>query len=110
MSTYWHVACRTCNEVHSFNDANHQDVLMSRIAKLAPLLATLTELDGDVELTTQYGPIDVWWFARHKGHDIVARNEYGDYCGDCNELLKCGSCGAPHHCRRPAGHDGAHAT
>ena len=52
----------------------------------------------------------MWWFARHKGHDIVARNEYGDYCGDCNELLKCGSCGAPHHCRRPAGHDGAHAT
>lgn len=108
MSTYWHVACRTCDEIHPFNDANHQDVFMSRVAKLAPLLATLGPLDGDVELTTQYGRIDVWWFARHKGHDIVARNEYGAYCGDCNELFKCGGCGTRRHCQMPVGHDGAH--
>lgn len=40
MSTYWHVACRTCDETHHFNDANHQDVFMSRVAKLAPLLTS----------------------------------------------------------------------
>lgn len=84
MSTDWNVYCKTCNEEHSFCDANHREDLMwllidhaEAISKLAPLFRA----DGCcyIEFKCYYGPIDPEWFLEHLGHDLVPRSEYGDF-------------------------------
>ncbi len=79
MSTDYNVYCKTCDDIHRFNDANHQDDLMralvrhkAAIAALAPLLA-----EASVELVTPYGYVSADWFAQHAAHDLAVIDEYG---------------------------------
>jgi len=81
MSCDWNVFCRTCNDEHGFDDANHMVDLMFTLIRHADAIAGLTSLldsTSDVVLKTHYGEITAGWFKKHLGHDLVARSEYGD--------------------------------
>lgn len=109
MSTDWNVKCLDCDDVCTFDDANHQDVLMSMLCKHAEAIAALAPLlaSACIELRTDYGPIDATWFARHVGHRLRPISEYGDLLGQCAEHLPC-QCGVLQRCILDAEHGGDH--
>lgn len=112
MSTDWNVYCRTCDDVHSFSDANHMDrdmVALIRhaedIAALAPLLAD-EHVGHRIEFTLgSYGTIDPAWFKAHLGHDLVPRDEYGRCLDQCSERWTCTFCKKAHWCTLKPGHE-----
>lgn len=53
-------------------------------------------------------PFDVAWFAKHAGHDLVVRDEYGAFVDECSEWLFCECCGRHQRCRHPKNHEGVH--
>ena len=92
MSCHWHIYCKTCKAQHEFTDGNHAERDMqvfvrhrSAIAGLAPLFREAQSADG---LRTYHGCLDPEWFEHHVGHELVPRNEYGQFCGE-----KCKGCG-----------------
>lgn len=82
MSRDFNVHCETCNDTHSFNDANQEKVMhvfikhAKAIAALKPLLDD-PDLWWPVDLHTSYGNIDVDWFYTHQDHKLVVIDEYG---------------------------------
>jgi hypothetical protein len=80
MSTDWHVHCRTCNDTHTFGDANHQSKLMLTLIKHAVAIGNLNDLcrTEDIIFKVYYGYIAPEWFKTHCTHDLVALSEYGD--------------------------------
>ena len=110
MSTDWNVHCVDCNDTHWFNDANHQDRMMSLLIKHADAISALVELvqqDGCIELSTLWGRIDPAWFHRHKGHILKPIDEYGRLLDQCRERVVCKECNSNHRdCIRTHGHIG----
>jgi hypothetical protein len=50
------------------------------------------------------------WFAKHAGHRVVVRDEYGGIMGDCGSWFGCDVCGHKgKRCVLPEGHDGEHS-
>ena len=117
MSTDWNIYCATCGETHHFNDANHMNLTMRALIKHAGALADLAPLfrEPDTQLLqpprigSSWGTIDPWWFEKHRGHELVPRNEYGGFEDDCEVHFKCGKCGATERCGLPVNHPGDHA-
>ena len=114
MSCDWNVYCRTCNEEHSFNDANHMEQEMAALVKHAGAIAALAPLFDEsqwieMNLGRHWGTISPRWFAKHLGHDLIPRDEYGRFLDKCPEWVKCGKCGANHHCTLAYGHEGDHS-
>ncbi len=116
MSKYWDVHCRTCNEYLGLH-GNHQEVPACRIAATADTLAAVAKLMPGLTIDVSrsfefYGEtgneISVDWFAKHAGHDIAARNDYGEFANECNAAVVCPACGDRGTCRLPANHDGDH--
>ncbi len=109
MSCDWNIKCLDCDETLHFNDANHQDKLMTDIIRHRDAIVAIAPLlkSGDVELRTYYGQIDTDWFFKHRGHRLRPIDEYGALLGQCNERVTC-SCGAQHRCKLDVEHEGAH--
>ncbi len=122
MSTHWDVHCRTCNSDLGL-DLNHQEQLMLALCRTAPWLASMASslayvreaLAAQVSWHSPYIALDerlhldVAWFKRHEGHDLVPKNEYGQCSDECGERYACTSCGSFEACKLKLGHDGAHA-
>lgn len=112
MSCDWRIWCLDCEDEHYFSDANHQEDLMRQIIEIAPQLAALGKTfvgaGGDAWVETYYGRVDTRWFAKHEGHRLVPRTEYGRNSDECGEKVKCLFCDADHRCRLPPSHAGAH--
>lgn len=113
MSEDWNIYCRDCRDTHYFSDANHQVELMRGLIKHSDVIAGLQPLMADHgEYITfsagHYGHIDVGWFAKHRGHALVAVSEYGKVDMECNEYVRCGDCGRSMCCRLEKGHVGEH--
>lgn len=83
MSCDWDIYCRTCNESHEFLDANHQEDLMWLLIAHSKEIAALDPLINnsrfEVQLKCFYGYVRPEWFVKHMGHDLVPRNEYGEF-------------------------------
>lgn len=92
----WSIWCVDCSSEHGFNDANHQEELMHEIigyreiiASMAPMMGNINGLRFGFLDRSGYGDVDAGWFAKHAGHHLVARSEYGDISEE-----KCACCGA----------------
>lgn len=117
MSTDWNVHCMDCNETHTFDDANHRDVEMAALCKhaaaiaaLVPLMEDVTSRGVDLDLGLYgYGRIEPRWFAKHLGHRLVPRSEYGDFMDQCSEYIEC-VCGNRKRCTLTPNHDGDHSA
>ena len=117
MSTDYGVYCIDCNDKYIIEDNHHIEFgrLLVRLApKLAAFYPTLNELrDGafgsDVFLRVPYENIDLSYFAKHEGHNLIACNEYGECDDECAEYFRCSSCGDRKTCRRLKKHDGDHS-
>lgn len=118
MSTYWDLACQDCDDVFEIH-ANHaaekiQDLIndlptIAAAAKLAPQLTLhlddayniYGESGREVSLATLGA-----WLAKHDGHRLAPKNEYGDFAGDCCKQVACAACGHSKRCRLDRGHPG----
>lgn len=116
MSTHWHVYCLDCKTEHEFLDANHEAAVMAllckhaaAIAALAPLFEEYSGIGADLELRVFYGRVDPIWFAKHAGHRLVPRNEYGGFLETCDAMFACKCCGSNLYCKLPPSHEGEHA-
>ena len=117
MSCDWDVYCRTCDESLGLPDMNHDDHKMRALIAYAPQLAALAPLMNEqhsFELNATYGraAIDCGFFAKHLGHDLVPRDEYGQCDDTCHELIRCACghprCGGQWNCNLKKGHEGPH--
>lgn len=82
MSEDWDIYCRTCDDNHGFNDANHREDLMWFLIDHSSVIAALDPVVNGrecIELKCFYGRINSEWFAKHLGHDLVPKSEYGDF-------------------------------
>ena len=107
MSCDYFVWCRDCAERHEFNDANHRIDLMHALIRNRDAIAALVPLRsevGEITLQTYYGHIDVYWFAKHAGHELAVIDEYGKIDGSCGEFFLCPSSDHRHSCRLDKGH------
>jgi len=117
MSHYWDIGCRTCDTVFGFSDDhNHRDAEMHDLAVKAPLLAEIAEKVKAADLNTYWRIVlkDEWdrgcddvlgWMLDHRGHDIEAIDEYGNYFDECSKTITCSECKTRHRCRLPVKHD-----
>lgn len=114
MSCDWHIKCVDCDDVHRFDDANHQDDLMRLIIRHASAIAGLAALraedvQGDVEIWIYYGQIDIGWFATHHTHQLKPIDEYGRLDTQCQGHATC-SQGGSHACVLDLDHAGDHSA
>lgn len=110
VSTDWNVHCVTCGSTHGFDDANHQDVLMSLLCKHAKSIASIADLiaaDPHIALKTLWGDIDASWFRAHADHQLVPISEYGHLLDQCAEYIEC-ICGTRQRCKGKRDHVGQH--
>jgi len=115
VSTYWDLDCKTCNCTVLYIHANHGEKGLSELAadaakiveaaKLCPHL--LIDLDHYNVYPDGRGTFSASRLLPHEGHEMVPRNEYGDWAKDCNKYVSCSACGCEHHrCKLPIGHNG----
>lgn len=107
MSCSWDVYCTRCKQGAGL-DGNHAVEFMRDViihAKEIAALSKLFTLVGDAQIQTSYGILHPAWFADHKDHELVARNEYGHLDNECNEQAQCAHCGAWHPCVLGKDHD-----
>lgn len=120
MSTYWDVHCRTCDEGLGLYLNHEEETMHWLISQRDALAAFGRDFDragasgrwgyGEVRLGDD-ASVDCEWFAKHAGHDLVPRDEYGGYADRCGHYwVKCGECGKQSRCLLPLGHSGEHAT
>lgn len=112
MSTDYNVYCKTCEEIHYFNDANHRDDLMRGLIRHAKTIADMHEMMQDVQeiaFQTPYGMIDTAWFVKHREHELVVIDEYGRFLNQCIYNVKCEGCTKTVHCMLSHGHEGPHS-
>jgi len=83
MSTYWHLHCKKCkDELQTYANSDQGERLMLLIIKhreafeiLAKMVQSKTVYDYNVKFNGE--GIGLEFFLKHKGHDIIAVNEYG---------------------------------
>lgn len=81
MSKDYHIHCATCATTHRFDDANWQEELMRELIEAAPKLAEIAKMKlggtfWSVEVRTSWGVVDLEWFERHAGHELIPVDEY----------------------------------
>lgn len=104
MSRNWYLHCVKCDEDSWLDGINHGDGALATMARAAPLLFPLLDEVAfpdlhvvEVTLNGRRVPLD--WFARHAGHPLCLRDEYGG-----SRPLEPARAGAKHHIDRAAGH------
>ena len=110
MSCDWDVWCTTCDVGLGLDWSHGEHACLALIEQRDELahMASLNLLDIDVRVNGSH--IDIGWFARHAGHALVPRDEYGRLFGQCGLDFGCPTCKHSERCRRPKGHDGDHAA
>jgi hypothetical protein len=117
MSHYWHLACLDCDDHRGGfgNDQSQWDVEMHRLAQSAEALATVATILQNINQRGRNLELKVsqWdntllleWFLQHRGHRIVAEDEYGIVFGECGKNQRCACCAHSFFCRLPTGHGG----
>lgn len=115
MSTYWDVYCKTCNS-HAdvgLGGVKNGEEPMIELIRNAPQVVSLANIKKsfhdwrtEMELKVQGHPIDLDWFLTHGGHELVARDEYGGFSGQCGEYIRCGECNDKRRCGLAVNHEG----
>lgn len=108
MSCSYHVWCRDCGEQNELY-AERDPGLVRSLVRHADLIAALvpaTRESYSLELRTVYGRVDPSWFAAHRGHRLVVRNEYGVIESLCPKLAQCPHCETRTRCVSSEGHEG----
>lgn len=101
MSCDWDVRCLTCDVDAGISNANHALATMQSLVAHANVLAALSEAFGgvvDVELRIDCRWIPPEWFLAHRGHELIACNEYGQIDRPCAVVFSCPGCNEPVAC------------
>jgi hypothetical protein len=82
MSTYWGYYCKDCKK-ETDHWINHGEEVLTVLKKHEKILNTaVKESDGWIEIHLMGFDIDddypLEWLEKHRGHNIVLKNEYGD--------------------------------
>ena len=114
MSTNYDVVCLDCQDKHGFD----RDELLRQVRNLvvhAPTLADMGHTFKAIEgmglvpklSLDDYGddPVNLEWFAKHKGHRLAVVDEYGRLDGDCGEYFRCAGCDRTVACVLPKDHE-----
>lgn len=115
MSAFWDVECIDCNESLGLH-GNHQERGANAIAADAARLALVPGIRVNAyhyyDFSNEGNGLDATFptdfFAKHKGHDIRARNEYGALSNVCKTWVACAHCGRTGDCNLEPGHHGGH--
>jgi hypothetical protein len=118
MSTDWHLFCATCEEDGwgYGADLNHRNLALKALIPHMTLFAAVGRagFDIDPESFDFYGSGTrglAAWAAKHDGHRIRVKSEYGAFDDECSEWIHCPACGHQDmRCTLPEGHDGPHDT
>jgi hypothetical protein len=82
MSTDWYPYCLTCHESYDMWNCHRPDFILYLFAN-AELIIKIGEFQEgsavDIDVHTWYGDIHPEWFKKHLGHQLVPKNEYGNY-------------------------------
>ncbi len=105
MSTYWDVYCRTCKEGAGLQE-NHNEQGMFDLIRAAPALATLPDGIGLGVESDRGSRLDMEWFRKHAGHELIPIDEYGRFSGQCSKWVQCSCCGTRKHCQLLSKHEG----
>ncbi len=114
MSTYWDIGCMDCNVtlgLHSREEELQQivfdaDALACAAEAIPSLFISLDTYGICNEGSDRFEAV---WFVTHKGHKIRARNEYGEWSGQCCERFTCEACGCESTCVLDIDHEGPHS-
>lgn len=112
MSCHFDLWCKTCEDDAGLH-INHGERRLLDLLKHRAAFEGLTDaaIDAYAEASTE-GRVDtdaLRFFPRHKGHEVVVRDEYGRESGRCGEWVDCPTCGHAQPCALKAGHEGGHA-
>jgi hypothetical protein len=111
--------CRKCRDKYARENfdrlqtwrKNYEEEMFAIIRHASAIagLATLLEVTNvQLQLGYHNGSIDAVWFAKHLGHDLIPRDEYGRCADRCGEYVRCAHCVANHRCALPLGHADEH--
>lgn len=106
MSCDWDVFCVDCQESLGIDNANHRDELMRWLVLQRDVIAAIP---GWLSVEYDDYRIDTQWFAKHAGHRLSPRDEYGYLDTQCRDDSICAHCGHRGHCLLEDGHEGEHA-
>lgn len=112
MSSRWDLYCRTCEVSAGLEVQYGAEVLADLWAARAAFRHLAFHKQYDVMLDTARGQIyvPVKWVATHGEHDVLPRNEYGDFAKACNKVVECPTCGKhtyqPPRCKAARNHEG----
>ncbi len=93
-----------CEDSAPISDANHADRAMLDIIANRDAIAALAPVGAEVKILGYW--ISPEWFAKHAGHRLIPRDEYGRCLDECGKDMRCGACPATYRCRLPEKHDG----
>ena len=117
MSCDWDVWCLDCEEGLGLSDWNHKSDAMLDIIRARDALAALADVRPDAyasgfEYWGSYKDlVPVGFFAKHRGHRLIPRDEYGQCLDECGETIVCSHCKLGNsRCRLPEKHEGPHAA
>ena len=112
MSEDWDFYCTRCEERCGLHDLNHAEKQLREVLKhrdaIKALVPALEAID-DTYMMLREGtlPTVARFFAKHDGHEVKIRSEYGHFYGQCSDRVRC-RCGHDHHCVLEEGHAGEH--
>jgi hypothetical protein len=115
MSNYWDLGCITCDEKLEIH-ANHGAEAILTLVAAAPHIARLGTACPVAEISLAsfniYAEratlVSAQWFAKHSGHELSPKSEYGYYYKECSDSVRCGSCGTSLKCVLLKDHEGLH--
>lgn len=113
MSTRYDIICETCGEILRVCDNNGADEMMLTLCRNADEIAAMADvLDAiggtvRVEWMRDYETLDVAWFRKHLGHELIPIDEYGAKMNACQKYtrIQCEG-GHIHGCGLERDHDG----
>ena len=85
---------------------------MLQVIEAAPALASLGWADQSARVVLddrgEYLTFKARPFAKHQGHKLKPRDEYGRWYDQCRDFVRCAECGHTENCALKEKHDGPH--
>jgi hypothetical protein len=113
MSTAWDVWCVGCGEGAGITVTNYVEGVAELIRQKHAIASLLPAKDAGVEVEVKpwfCNHVPIAWFAKHAGHELRPKDEYGRFDGACREHVDCPSCGRVFSCAKDRGHEEPHAN
>ena len=111
MSTDYDLYCVNCKCDAAIN-WNRGAADLASALKMRPALEAIgTAVANDDMAWRTINTVDnvfTSFFARHVGHEVRVRSEYGEFYTDCNARIPC-VCGTTRYCVLPEKHVGEHS-